>query len=91
MRGLASEKNLMESVFAIVEQAETKLKRSQAKSQFLENPLVSNSQRFRIEGLGTTSEVASLGAKRLCIYPNNKTIWPTRIAPTTLETEKLGG
>ena len=77
MRGLASEKNLMESVFAIVEQAESKLKRSQTKSQFLENPLVSNGQRFRIEGLGTTSEVASLGAKRLCVYPNSKIIWPT--------------
>ena len=77
MRGLASENNLMESVFAIVEQAESKLRRSTTTSQFLENPLVSNSQRFRIEGLGTTSEVASLGAKRLCVYPKNTMLWPT--------------
>ena len=74
MRGLAPEKNLMESVLAIVGQAESKLKRSTRTSQFLENPLVSNSQRFRIEGLGTTSEVASLGAKRLCVYPTNTII-----------------
>ena len=65
MRGLASEKNLMESVLAIVGQAESELKRSTRISQFLENPLVSNSQRFRIEGSGTTSEVANLGAKKL--------------------------
>ena len=91
MRGLASEKKSDGERIRDCGAGGEQTKKKHNNLPILRKSLVSNSQRFRIEGLGTTSEVASLGAKRLCVYPNSKIIWPTRIAPRTLETKKLGG